>query len=105
MLQRIETLIALLNGLQVVEFFEEAQIRDPGLDEPESVISVWESSDGIAQGAPAEKPSLRLTVGRRNRVGRVLYAQAEGDPAILGPAVWTCFADRSRTDSHSWNIG
>lgn len=82
--RRVENLISSLNGLQVVEFFEPDQLPHSGLEQPEAVISVWQSVPKVSGNPTENEPALRLELGSRNGVGRILYARADGDPAILG---------------------
>lgn len=77
-------LISELTRLETGELLEPGRVGDPGLDPPAAVISAWEGDPARARPDPPEgPPALRLSLGRRNGVARVLYATAEGDPAIL----------------------
>ncbi len=85
----VRELLTELNKVETSDLFAAKDVPNAGLDPPEAVLEVWQGglagSKGQGAGAtrPKGEPALRLSLGRRNRVGRVLYATEAGDPAIL----------------------
>jgi hypothetical protein len=88
----IADLVNELNRVEATALLEEKEVSNSGLAKPEAVLEVWEGGlsdkkagedSKEAASGPEGEPALRLTLGRRNGVARVVYARADGDPAIL----------------------
>ncbi len=84
----IPALIMTLNTLQASEFLNSSQVPQPELDNPPTVVRVWQGKRG--KDLPKEPiterkdpPTVTLKLGRHDILRKTVYGRVGDEPAIL----------------------
>jgi hypothetical protein len=79
----VDDLLKRLDELQATALLDIKAVKDPQFDKPLAVLEVWQDTGAKESSASEPPPKLKLTIGRRDPVNKVMYAQVEGDPVVF----------------------
>jgi hypothetical protein len=80
---QVDSLLKAVTELYATDFLDQGTIGDPGVEPPERRLRIWRVGDDGDASTDDSDPAFSLTIGRRDALRKVVFAQAEGDDAIV----------------------
>ena len=79
----VAAMLDTLANLKALRYLDPSTAETSGLSTPTATVEVWEQGGPAGPEAPASPPSFALRLGRVEERAKTVFAQAEGDPAVL----------------------
>ncbi|WP_337175175.1 DUF4340 domain-containing protein [Paludisphaera sp.] len=94
---QVEALLKAANDLYALDFQEPGTVGAPGVDPPALRLRIWRDGGDSGASDAAPELALSLAIGRHDALRKVVFAQVEGDDAIIAlPDLFVSALPKSR---------